>query len=116
MSFAESLTQKDYEQVYAECMKEHGNINNSVVMTCSHNTSMEAKAEMTELYNQIYHNLKDENLKDAKKLEDTQKSWIKYRDSHCELSGSYVGSPMYEYCPMELNVQRVHQLRELNGE
>ena len=53
---------------------------------------------------------------DAIKFENSQKSWLKYRNNHCELMGSYVGSPMYNYCPMLLNESRVAELKELAGE
>ncbi|MDH2199455.1 hypothetical protein [Pseudomonas oleovorans] len=31
------------------------------------------------------------------------------------MQGKHVGSPMYNYCPMQMNIQRVEQLLLENG-
>nr|WP_277399204.1 lysozyme inhibitor LprI family protein [Achromobacter xylosoxidans] len=49
-------------------------------------------------------------------MEQTQKAWLAYRNGHCALAGAHVGSPMYEYCPMLLNINRADELRELAGD
>lgn len=115
-AFANESAVKDYDKIYSQCLDNSGPINNSVVAACSEEASNEAKKELNALYNKFYAKLKSENPEDAEKFELSQKSWLKYRNSHCELAGSYVGSPMYGYCPMQLNIERVMQLRELNGE
>ena len=71
---------------------------------------------MTRLYRAFYSKLLAENANDAARLERAQKAWLVYRDLHCELAGSYVGSPMYSFCPMQLNIDRVIELRELVGQ
>ncbi|MEA5599286.1 lysozyme inhibitor LprI family protein [Rivularia sp. UHCC 0363] len=60
--------------------------------------------------------LGSQQLTDAQQFEQSQKAWLTYRDTHCKLAGSYVGSQMYSYCPMQLNILRVTELRELAGE
>ena len=106
----------DHQQVYSDCLAKAGGINNGTVEACSTAASDGAKAEMTRLYRALYSRLLAENADDAAKLERAQKSWLVYRDLHCELAGSYVGSPMYSFCPMQLNIGRVIELRELLGQ
>ena len=74
------------------------------------------KKEMNRLYYIIHKKISEQSRDDAKKFEQSQKIWLKYRKSHCELMGSYVGSPMYSFCPMGLNKLRVAELTELAGE
>lgn len=103
----------DYEAMYSKCASEAGTMNNSVVSACSNLVSKKAKQEITAHYKSIYQRL----LKfpaDAQKLESSQKAWIEYRDGHCSLAGSYIGSPMYGYCPMNLNSARALELHELD--
>lgn len=106
----------DYDKLYSACTKKAGTMNNAVVYECSDEVSTKAKAEMNQLYDKIYNQLKTDNAEDAKKFESSQRAWLTYRNSHCELAGSHVGSPMYSYCPMTLNIARVKELRELAGE
>ena len=113
---AASTAPPDHQQVYSDCLAKAGGINNGTVDACSSAASDGAKAEMTRLYRALYSKLLAENADDAAKLERTQKSWLVYRDLHCELAGSYVGSPMYSFCPMQLNIGRVIELRELLGQ
>jgi uncharacterized protein YecT (DUF1311 family) len=101
------------DKIYGHCLEKSGPINNGVVEGCSNMASHEAKKQITLYYNQMYNRLIKEAPEDAKKLEEAQKSWIVYRDKHCALMGSYVGSPMYSYCPMQLNITRADELREL---
>lgn len=101
------------DKIYDSCLKKSGSINNSVVAGCSEMASHEAKKQINRYYNKAYNRLINEAPEDAKKLEDAQKAWIVYRDKHCALMGSYVGSPMYDYCPMQLNLARADELQEL---
>ena len=103
----------DHYKIYSTCVDEQASINNSVVHGCAEYASDSAKKEITLLYKKIYKYISTSSIDDALKFEKTQQTWISYRNSHCELSGSYVGSPMYSYCPMMLNISRAIELREL---
>lgn len=105
---------KDYQKLYDDCIKDAGPINNGTVSACAEDVANQTRPEMNRLYQAI--NAKMNGPADAAKLEKAQKAWIVYRDNHCELAGSYVGSPMYYFCPMTLNIERVKQLREMAGE
>lgn len=113
-SWADSKDKLDL--IYDKCVKKSGIMNNSVVHVCSNTVSKSVKNEMNKLYDIIHKKLSEQSIDDAKKFEESQKSWLKYRKRHCELMGSYVGSPMYSFCPMQLNKIRVSELRELAGE
>ena len=104
------------DTIYDRCVKKHGTINNGVVEACSGEASDAAKKQINHYYQKAYVRLQQQSPDDAQKLEEAQKAWISYRDRHCSLAGSYVGSPMYSYCPMQLNIARVHELQELAGE
>lgn len=105
-----------YDSLYDDCVKEAGTMNNTVVMGCSETVSEAVKRDMNRLYDVIYARIAEQSKEDAQKFEFSQKSWLKYRNNHCELMGSYVGSPMYAYCPMQLNKARVAELTEMAGE
>ncbi|MGB7388277.1 lysozyme inhibitor LprI family protein [Pseudomonas neustonica] len=105
----------DHYAIYSTCVDEQAPINNNVVHGCAELASDSAKKEITLLYRTIYKYISASSTDDALKFEKTQQAWIAYRDSHCELSGSYIGSPMYSYCPMMLNISRAIELRELAG-
>lgn len=103
----------DYIARYDHCLKEAGGINNAAVASCSESVSTAVKKEINTLYVKLHTRLAAESAADADKLESTQKAWLVYRNGQCELATSYVGSPMYGYCPMMLNIQRADQLREM---
>jgi uncharacterized protein YecT (DUF1311 family) len=113
---AASKTQIDYEEMYSKCIDASGGINNGTVDACSSYTSDQVKKEMNRLYKKIYESFLTDFPEDAKKLEQAQQAWITYRNGQCSLAASHVGSPMYSYCPMKLNIARVIELRELAGE
>jgi uncharacterized protein YecT (DUF1311 family) len=113
---AATNTDIDYDAIYSECLKEMGGVNNGSVDACSTYASEAAKKEMTALYRKIYKTLGADSKNDAELLEQTQRAWIAYRNGQCKLAGAYVGSPMYSYCPMRLNIARVNELWELAGE
>ena len=111
-SFAQE--QSEYERMYNKCIKAADGINNSVVAECSGLTSEKAKSEINQRYRTIHARIFAKNPKDAKKFEASQKAWLQYRDIHCDLSGAYIGTPMYGYCPMKLNSSRALELRALD--
>lgn len=108
---ADSKQAVDYQSLYDQCLSKAGQTNNTSVMGCSNTTSETAKKEMNSLYNTIYTTILLNNKEDAAKFEASQKSWLNYRNTHCNLAGSYVGTPMYSFCPMQLNIARVAELR-----
>ncbi|MGJ5630532.1 lysozyme inhibitor LprI family protein [Nostoc sp. CALU 1950] len=113
---AAPVNKVDYQQMYSKCLKAVGVTNNSSVDQCSRQTFKASEQEINRLYGKIYHQIASRQAEDAKKFELSQKFWLSYRDSHCKLAGAYVGSPMYSYCPMQLNISRVAELREFAGE
>jgi uncharacterized protein YecT (DUF1311 family) len=115
-ALAASAAQVDYDALYSNCLKDNGPINNGTVEACSSNTSDAAKKEMNTLYKKIYRRFFADFPEDAKQFEQTQRAWLTYRNGQCTLAGAHVGSPMYAFCPMTLNIARVKELRELAGE
>lgn len=115
LAFAESTI--DYKKMHGNCWddaqkKSNGRMTTGNLAACAEGTSVEAKKEMNTLYKRLYKNLSESSPEDALKLEQSQKAWLIYRDKYCELAGSQIGSPMYAVCPMDLNIQRVNELRE----
>ena len=106
----------EYDVMYDKCVTKYDHINNGVVAECSEEVSAKAKHEITRRYKSIYAKLLAESPEDARKFESSQKSWLQYRNLHCDLAGSYIGSPMYGFCPMNLNAARALELRELDGD
>lgn len=106
----------DYSAQYDRCLREAGATNNTSVLSCSESVSASVKKEINKLYARLHAKLLQEAPADADRLEQAQKAWLQYRNGHCDLATTYVGSPMYGYCPMLLNIARVLELRELAGE
>ncbi|MCU0552147.1 MAG: DUF1311 domain-containing protein [Leptolyngbya sp. Prado105] len=106
----------DYRAMYRKCLKDAGQTNNTSVMQCSEQTSEILEREIDRLYQKVYDRIAAQQMKDAQQFEFSHKSWMAYRNSQCKLAGAYVGSPMYSYCPMQMNTSRVVELRELAGE
>ncbi|CAM3853773.1 hypothetical protein VA7868_00946 [Vibrio aerogenes CECT 7868] len=104
----------EFDVMYDACINESGPINNSVVYMCSERASQQAKDEINRRYVSVYAKLKKQGKEEADKLENAQKGWLKYRNNYCELKGLYVGSPMYAYCPMRMNISRALELRTLD--
>lgn len=112
---ANAQTPSEYDALYGRCLEQAGPVNNTVVHMCSSKVSEKAKAEITRRYKSIYAKLLSKTPDDAKKFEASQRAWLLYRNSHCDLAGAHIGSPMYDYCPMTLNSARALELRELDG-
>jgi uncharacterized protein YecT (DUF1311 family) len=105
----------NYSDTYDKCLAKAARINNGVVEHCSLFVSRMVKKEMNIVYDIIYKDISEQSKDDVIKFEESQKSWLKYRQVYCEIAGSYIGSPMYNVCPMRLNISRVRELRELAG-
>jgi uncharacterized protein YecT (DUF1311 family) len=103
----------DYDLMYSTCLRDAGGARNATVAACAERVLGEAEAEITSQYQTLHRGLLKTSTSDAKELEQAQRSWLSYRNSHCKLAGKYVGSPMYAYCPMQLTIQRVKQLRDM---
>jgi uncharacterized protein YecT (DUF1311 family) len=105
-----------FDAMYDDCLKEAGAVNNTSVTTCAMKTSAKSQEAIDTLYRQTHKQLLSESAKHAAKFEQSQQSWVKYRDSQCELATQFVGSPMVAYCPMKHNILRVNELQELSGQ
>jgi len=105
--------QADYDQQYQACLDASAMINNASVAGCAEGVSETVKKEMNRIYQQLVLKLQESAPEDAEQLETTQKAWLVYRNGQCELQGKHVGSPMYHYCPMQMNIQRVEELKLL---
>ncbi len=103
----------DNDQRYQDCLDASGMINNASVAGCAEGVSEAAKKEMNRVYQQLFLKLQESAAEDAQQLEEAQKAWLIYRNGQCDLPGKHVGSPMYYTCPMQLNIQRVDELKFL---
>lgn len=103
----------DYDKHYQACLDASGVIDNASVAGCAEGVSETVKKEMNRIYQQLFLKLQDDAPEDAEQLETAHKAWLIYRNGQCDLQGKHVGSPMYYTCPMELNIQRVEELRFL---
>lgn len=118
---AASRHPSDPQRLYDRCVQKasrewHGAMATGTVEGCSNLASEAATKEINALYGKMHERLSRENPADAQRLETAQKAWLDYRELHCALAGSYVGSPMYAFCPLQLDILRVKELRELVGE
>ena len=112
-AIAASKQTVDYQSMYDKCLSDSGQTNNTSVMGCSDGTSDAAKREINGLYTTVHARILVSSKEDAAKFEASQKSWLNYRNTHCNLAGNYIGTPMHSFCPMQLNVARVAELRAL---
>lgn len=115
MQAAGAQSPSEYSAAYGECVEAAGPINNAVVQVCASRVSERAKEEIERRYRSIHAKLRSSDPADADKFEASQKAWLAYRNAHCALAGSHIGTPMYDYCPMTLNSARALELRELDG-
>jgi uncharacterized protein YecT (DUF1311 family) len=104
------------DAMYDDCLKDAGSVNNTSVTTCAMKTSAKAQEEIDMLYRKTHEQLLSKSAKHAAKFEQSQQSWVNYRNTQCELATEYVGSPMVAYCPMKRNILRVNELLELDGQ
>ena len=100
---------KDY---YNECMSKYETINNSRLYECAVYADPKYKSAMNKAYNQIYKSLKvnGRNSSNADSFEKSQLGWLDYRDKHCALEGSYIGSPAHPLCLVSKNKDRAEEL------
>ena len=90
-----------------------GNINNAVVEICSTRTKTVYAKQIVQLLDQI--KKQSQEYKQPERYQDIMKSqqlWKNFVDQECRNAGAYIGSPMYEFCPMQKYVERLEQLEE----
>lgn len=101
------------KSIYNQCIEKNSPINNSVVSLCASEDIQNTEKTIEQYYQQIYQQISEDNIENAKKFAKSHQAWKDYRDAHCELAGQYIGSPMYDYCPMQMNQNRIKQLVEM---
>ncbi|MBI1449867.1 lysozyme inhibitor LprI family protein [Acinetobacter sp. AC1-2] len=107
--------QDEYNQCVDQTIKEMKleSINNMVVHSCSEQAKKTYEEKIVALIDQI--RTQSEEYQQPERYQDILKSqrlWKAYVDQECSNAGSYIGSPMYSYCPMQEYAARVKQLEE----
>ncbi|GAA5630421.1 hypothetical protein Acal02_01021 [Acinetobacter calcoaceticus] len=116
-AFAE--TESKLTDAYSVCVDETiqelglGNINNAVVDICSHKTKTLYAKQIVQVLDQI--KKQSQEYQQPERYSDIMKSqqlWKSFVEQECRNAGAYIGSPMYEYCPMQKYGERLEQLQE----
>jgi uncharacterized protein YecT (DUF1311 family) len=116
-AFAE--TESKSTDAYSVCVDETiqklglGNINNAVVDICSHKTKTLYAKQIVQVLDQI--KKQSQEYQQPERYSDIMKSqqlWKSFVEQECRNAGAYIGSPMYEYCPMQKYGERLEQLQE----
>ncbi|MCY6412339.1 hypothetical protein QTA56_09370 [Acinetobacter sp. VNH17] len=104
---------------YNQCVDETiqqlniGHINNAVVEICSNKTKTLYAKQIVKLLDQIKNQSKDDQQPERySDIMKSQQLWKNFVDQECRNAGAYIGSPMYEFCPMQKYAERVEQLGE----
>lgn len=104
---------------YSQCVDDTiqqlklGNINNAVVEICSTKTKIVYAKQIVQVLDQI--KKQSQEYKQPERYQDIMKSqqlWKNFVDQECRNAGAYIGSPMYEFCPMQKYAERLEQLEE----
>jgi len=96
-----------YDSAYSACVAEAGAMSNTVVFLCSEAVSKLAKEDMTNYYKQL-EIMWAGNLDKLAALENTQKSWISYRNNYCKTTDE-----TQESCLATVNSQRALELKSM---
>lgn len=116
--WANAQNENTEQDAYSQCVDETieelklGNINNAVVEVCSNQTKMMYEKQIVMLLDRIKQ--KSEEYQEPERYTDILKSqrlWKAYVDQEYTLAGRYIGSPMYDFCPMQEYANRVEQLK-----
>ncbi|MCU4579739.1 DUF1311 domain-containing protein [Acinetobacter gyllenbergii] len=112
---AQDKTIDPYSQCVDETIQELklGNINNAVVEICSTRTKTLYTKQIVQLLDRI--KKQSQEYKQPERYNDIMKSqqlWKNFVDQECRNAGAYIGSPMYEFCPMQKYAERLEQLKE----
>ena len=104
---------------YSQCVDDTiqqlklGNINNAVVEIWSTRTKTLYAKQIVQVLDQI--KKQSQEYKQPERYQDIMKSqqlWKNFVDQECRNAGAYIGSPMYEFCPMQKYAERLEQLEE----
>lgn len=118
-TFVFAKTQDKAIDPYSQCVDNTiqqlklGNINNAVVEICSTRTKTLYAKHIVQLLDQI--KKQSQEYKQLERYQDIMKSqqlWKNFVDQECRNAGAYIGSPMYEFCPMQKYAERLEQLEE----
>jgi len=116
-ALAEQPKLKDYSAAYGECLKNSANSGpTGAIEGCAEFVVDETKRGMNALYKVIHDRLQSKNPNDAAEFDAAQRSWLAYRKAHCDIAGKCVGSPESVVCPMDLNIERIQELRQIVGQ
>lgn len=115
-TLSNAKSSSEYDALYANCVDENEPINNMVVAKCSAVVSDKAMAEISRRYQSIHLRFTKASPEALSSFEMSQKAWIQYRNTHCDLAGRYVGQPMFDFCPMKMNAARALELRMLDSD
>lgn len=104
-----------YTKAYNKCSDDAQGLvgASAIVAGCSESVTQMSDSVIHKLFRHIHTQIMERSPADARLFEQAQRDWLSYRDKHCQLMGGYVGSPMYNYCPMLLNIARIKELEEL---
>jgi len=122
-AFSTVLSHAESNQVlpnaYEQCVEQTidllklGNINNAVVESCSNKTKTVYAKQIVQLLDKIKkQSTEDQQPERYSDIMKSQQLWKNYIDQECHNAGAYIGSPMYEFCPMQKYAERVEQLKE----
>jgi uncharacterized protein YecT (DUF1311 family) len=90
-----------------------GNINNAVVESCSNRTKALYAKQIVQVLDQIKRQSTASKQPDRyRDIMKSQQLWKNFIDQECQNAGAYIGSPMYEFCPMQKYGERLQQLQE----
>lgn len=87
-----------------------GNINNAVVEICSTRTKTLYAKQIVQVLDQI--KKQSQEYKQLDRYQDIMKSqqlWKNFVDQECRNAGAYIGSPMYEFCPMQKYAEQLEE-------
>lgn len=109
----EQISSDQYLFDYSNCIDENGGPTNGTVAACANRTADIITTEIEATLSEVHSKLEKQFPEEAKVLISSQQDWITYRDGHCHLLSMFSGGAMEGYCPMQLNLKRLEQLKEL---
>ena len=119
MANAQAASTNTMADPYSQCVDDTiaelklAGMNNGVVGACSNQAQAIYTKQIVKLLDQIKKQSKE--YQQPERYHDIMKSqqlWKSFVDQECQNAGAYIGSPMYEYCPMQKYAERVEQLKE----
>ncbi|NHB58012.1 lysozyme inhibitor LprI family protein [Acinetobacter shaoyimingii] len=117
--FSFAHTTSDKSDLYDQCVDHTlqklklDKINNTIVQSCSNETKAVYEKQIITVLDKIRQESQQESQPDRYlNILKSQRLWKSYVDKECDNAGTFIGSPMYSYCPMQEYRKRVDQLRE----